>query len=211
MMKFAKEGYLPSAIPAVAGVVAWATLGWPFGLILLIAAFAVLMFFRDPERTPLGDENSIVSPADGKVVFAGPVEKPDPLAPESRQRISIFMSPLNVHVNRMPSTGTVEGVRYSPGRFDAAFKEKASDVNESNAVLLRTASGFDMVVVQIAGWLARRIVCKVTKGNRLARGERFGLIMFGSRVDVYLPAAVSIKAQVGQRVAAGSSIIAESR
>lgn len=208
-MKFAKEGYVPAAVPALAGLIAGAAFGWQIGAALLVLALAVLLFFRDPERTPEGGESAIISPADGKVVHAGPIDKPDALAPEARQRVSIFMSPLDVHINRMPSAGTVEGLRYSPGRFDAAFKEKASDVNESNAMLVRTDSGMDMVVVQIAGWLARRIICKVRRGDRLERGQRFGLIMFGSRVDVYLPATVSITTTVGQRVSAGRSVIAE--
>ena len=210
-MKFAKEGYVPAAVPALAGVIVWAFFSPILGVGLLLFAIAVLMFFRDPERVAEGGEGAIVAPADGKVVFAGPVDKRDPLAPDSGLRISIFMSPLNVHVNRMPAAGTVRDIRYNKGKFEAAFNEKASDVNESSAMLVKTRSGLDMVVIQIAGWLARRIVCKVAPGNGLERGDRFGLIMFGSRVDVYLPDTVTIIARIGQRVAAGQSVIAEER
>lgn len=208
-MKFAEEGYVPAAIPALVGVVVWGLFSSIVGAGLVLFAIAVLMFFRDPERVAEGGEGAIISPADGKVVFAGPVAKRDPLAPESGLRISIFMSPLNVHVNRMPAAGTVRDIRYNKGKFAAAFNEKAADVNESSAILVRTRSGLDMVVIQIAGWLARRIVCKVAPGNGLERGDRFGLIMFGSRVDVYLPDTVTITARVGQRVAAGRSVIAQ--
>jgi phosphatidylserine decarboxylase len=181
------------------------------GAALVVLAAAVLMFFRDPERSPDGGDGAIISPADGKVVFAGPADKGDPLAPESGMRVSIFMSPLNVHVNRMPAAGTVADIRYNKGKFEAAYSEKAAEVNESSAMLVKTRSGMDLVVIQIAGWLARRIVCKVAPGTSLQRGERFGLIMFGSRVDVYLPDTVSITTKVGDRVAAGRSVIAEER
>jgi len=208
-MKFAEEGYVPAAIPAVAGVVVWAFFSTTVGALLIVLAVAVLLFFRDPERTPEGGEGAIISPADGKVVWAGPIEKRHALAPDAGMRVSIFMSPLDVHVNRMPAAGTIKEIRYNKGKFEAVFREKAAEVNESSAMLVETDSGLSMVVIQIAGWLARRIVCKVAPGNVLRRGERFGLIMFGSRVDVYLPETVSITARVGQRVAAGSSVIAQ--
>jgi phosphatidylserine decarboxylase len=208
-MKFAKEGYVPAAIPAGIGIAVWALFSPLLGAALLVFAAAVLAFFRDPERTPEGGEGAIIAPADGKVVFAGPVEKRDPLAPDSGMRVSIFMSPLNVHVNRIPTSGTVEDIRYNKGKFEAVFREKAAEVNESSAMLFKTDSGLDMVVIQIAGWLARRIVCKVAPGTALQRGERFGLIMFGSRVDVYLPNTVSLSTKVGDRVAAGRTVIAQ--
>ncbi len=210
-MKFAREGYVPAAIPAVAGIAVWAFVSPIAGAILIVLAIGALLFFRDPERTPEGGEGAIISPADGKVVYAGPVDRRDPLAPDCGLRVSIFMSPLNVHINRMPAAGTVQDIRYNKGKFEAAFNEKAAEVNESSAMLVKTQSGLDLVVIQIAGWLARRIVCKVAPGATLQRGERFGLIMFGSRVDVYLPETVSITTRVGDRVAAGRSVIGQER
>jgi phosphatidylserine decarboxylase len=124
------------------------------------------------------------------------------------QRISIFMSPLNVHINRMPAAGTVRDIRYSPGQFRAAYADDASEVNESNAVLVDTGVAGPMVVIQIAGWLARRIVCHAHVGDRLDRAARFGLIMFGSRVDLYVPAEISICVRSGDRVSAGSTVVA---
>lgn len=208
-MKFAKEGYLPAAVPAVAGVVAGTLFSWAIGGPLLVFALLVLLFFRDPERTPPDAAGAIVAPADGRVVGVLRDGSPHRLDSESRQRVSIFMSPLNVHVNRMPVTGTVEGIQYNEGQFRAAYSDDAATVNESNALRLRTPEGWSMVVVQIAGWLARRIVCHVREGDALGRGDRFGLIMFGSRVDVYLPAAVTITVVEGQRVCAGSTVIGE--
>jgi phosphatidylserine decarboxylase len=208
-LKFAKEGYLPAAVPAVAGVAAGLLLGWAVGAALLVFALLVLLFFRDPERRPPDAAGVIVAPADGRVVSVVTDGPPHRLDPESCQRVSIFMSPLNVHVNRMPAAGRVDGIEYNEGRFRAAYSEDAATVNESNALRLRTPEGWSMVVVQIAGWLARRIVCHVSEGDELGRGDRFGLIMFGSRVDVYLPAAVKITVVEGQRVQAGSTAIGE--
>jgi len=208
-LKFAKEGYLPAAVPAVAGVAAGTILGWAIGAPLLVFAVLVLLFFRDPERRPPDGENAIVAPADGRVVSIIRDGSPHGLDPESRQRVSIFMSPLNVHVNRMPATGTVAGIRYNEGKFRAAYSDDAATVNESNALRLSTPEGWSMVVVQIAGWMARRIVCHVREGDALGRGDRFGLIMFGSRVDVYLPATVTITVVEGQRVRAGATVIGE--
>ncbi len=142
------------------------------------------------------------------MVAADTVAAGHALAPEARQRVCIFMSPLDVHVNRAPVDGVVEAVVYRAGSFGAAYKGAASEGNESNAVLVRTDRGECIVVVQIAGWLARRIVCDVGVGDRLVRGKRFGLIMFGSRVDVYLPDGVSVTVGAGARVRAGKSVIA---
>jgi phosphatidylserine decarboxylase len=172
-----------------------------------VVALPVLLFFRDPERTPEGGENAILAPADGKVIDVCTKSGGHPLAQDACQRISIFMSPLDVHVNRTPVTGLVEEISYRKGRFRAAYAGDASEVNESSSMRIRTAGGTPVVVVQIAGWLARRIVCRVARGARVIRGERFGLIMFGSRVDVYLPASASITATPSQRVWAGRTVI----
>jgi phosphatidylserine decarboxylase len=166
-----------------------------------------MWFFRDPERSAPGDERLVVSPADGKVIDVRAVQDPELLgAPATR--ISIFMSPLNVHVNRSPVAGRIEAVRHTPGRFHAAFADKASDENERNAVVL-TAGGRRYLVVQIAGALARRIICRRACGDTLARGERYGLIMFGSRVDLYVPPDVRVCVTRGERVRAGLSVLGE--
>ena len=207
-MKFAKEGYIPAALPAVAAAVAGITVGWMPAAMLFALSLAVLSFFRDPEREPEGGVDAIVSPADGRVVRVVTDGNGHKLDENARQCVSIFMSPLNVHVNRMPAAGKVEKVVYAKGQFKAAYAEDASEVNESSAMLVRARDGYQFIVVQIAGWLARRIICKVDHGDVLGRGERFGLIMFGSRVDVYLPETVGIIVKPGDRVAAGRSVIA---
>lgn len=207
-MSFAREGYLPAAVPAATGLLLAPFFGWGFCLVTLIIATLVLAFFRDPERTPPADPTAIVSPADGRVLSVERKENGHRLSRAPMQRISIFMSPLDVHINRAPSAGVIRDIHYSPGQFRAAYADDASEVNESNAVLVEGEAGSRTVVVQIAGWLARRIVCRARVGDHLGRGERFGLIMFGSRVDVYLPLDVSICVQPGERVSAGASMIA---
>jgi phosphatidylserine decarboxylase len=166
-----------------------------------------LFFFRDPDRDPPGDARALLSPADGRVIGVTAVHENDLLdAPTTR--ISIFMSPLNVHVNRSPLDATIEAVRHTPGRFHAAFADKSSDENERNALVLRAGSR-RLLLVQIAGAVARRIVCRRVPGDRLARGERFGMIMFGSRVDLYVPPDVRVCVRAGDRVHAGATVIGE--
>jgi phosphatidylserine decarboxylase len=162
-------------------------------------------FFRDPERTPAGDASW--SPADGRVLEVRE-EREEQFLHQPATRVSIFMSPLDVHVNRSPVAGTIEIVRHTAGRFRAAFADKASLDNERNAVLLTTPGG-RFLVVQIAGALARRIICHRQPGDRLARGERFGMIMFGSRVDLFLPPAARPVVARGDRVRAGHTVVAE--
>ncbi len=210
-MKFAREGYFAAAVPAVGGGLVWFFAGPLFAGPVLVFALAVLAFFRDPQRTPEGGDDAIISPADGKVIAIDEVAAGHRMAPSARRRISIFMSPLDVHINRCPTAGTVKAIEHKNGQFRAAYAAEASEVNESNSLLLESASGYKMVVVQIAGWLARRIVCHVETGARLGRGERFGLIMFGSRVDVFFPDGVEITAELGQRVVSGRSMIARAR
>lgn len=169
---------------------------------LLAVAAAVAGFFRDPARVAPGGEGLVVSPADGKVV-----EVDDGAHPGGR-RVSIFLSPLDVHINRAPLDARVADIRYQPGRFLAAYKGKASEENERNAVELTDASGRTVRVVQIAGFLARRIVCYVNPGDSLRKGQRFGMIMFGSRVDLHLPGDAEIEVAPGQRVRGGETIVA---
>lgn len=207
-MKFAREGYLPAAVPAVTGLVLAPFFGWWFGAAMLVLATLVLLFFRDPVRVAPADPAAIVAPADGRVLSVELKERGHRLAPRPMHRITIFMSPLNVHINRMPAAGTIRDIRYSPGQFRAAYADDASEVNESNALLVETDIAGPMVVIQIAGWLARRIVCHARIGDRLERAARFGLIMFGSRVDLYVPAEISVCVRSGDRVSAGSTVVA---
>lgn len=187
-------------------------LGLGVGLIAFtgaaLVALGVLLFFRDPERSGSDDPSAVLCPADGRVVFAEQGAAPHRFAPGSTAKIAIFMSPLDVHVNRSPVDAMLEKTEHRPGQFGAAYRADAGDINESNSLLLRTASGAEVVVVQIAGWLARRIVCRVKPPRRLARGERFGLIMFGSRVDVYLPPNARLAVQPGETVRAGQTTLA---
>ena len=186
----------------------WAPLGW----IGLVATLWCAYFFRDPERvTPLRSD-LFISPADGRVSFVGPATPPSDLelgaAPLTR--VSIFMNVFDCHVNRAPIEGNVVRVAYRPGLFLSADLDKASEDNERNGLVLDTAAGL-VGVVQIAGLVARRIVCFTTPGVRLGAGQRFGLIRFGSRVDVYLPEGVSPAVGVGGRCVAGETVIATSR
>ncbi len=207
-MKLAREGF---AFVMALGVATLAVnlLGyWWLGLFLLVATLAVAAFFRDPERiVPLGDH--VVSPADGRVVAIDREAHAETVSGEMFQRVAIFMSPANVHVNRVPSSGEVISVKHTSGRFLAAFDERSSLENERNEVVLRDLRGRLMVFVQVAGLLARRIVCRLRAGQHVEQGERFGLIMFGSRVDVYLPPSARVVVRVGDRVRAGSGILAE--
>jgi len=167
---------------------------------------AIVGFFRDPERTIPTGEGLIVSPADGKVVSIVDI-KADPKFGESVARVSIFLSPLDVHINRSPVTGKIEEVSYQRGKFLAAYKEEASAHNERNALKVVDDQGRTLGVVQIAGVVARRIVCRVKRGDNVKRGDRFGLIMFGSRTDAYLPRDCRIEVTEGQRVKGGETIL----
>lgn len=210
-MRIAPEGkplVVGLALASVAaGVIALLAGIWVAALPLLVALTLVTWFFRDPERTPPDDPALIVSPADGRVLDVIRVHEHDLLrAPATR--VSIFMSPLDVHVNRSPVEGVIERIRHTRGRFRAAFADKASEDNERTAIVL-ASGGRRYLVVQIAGAVARRIVCRRREGERLARGERYGMIMFGSRVDVYLPLDVRVRVAPRTRVRAGTTPIAE--
>ena len=210
-MGIAREGW--PVIGTAAGVLGLvgavgALAGHPAALVPLVLAVGFCFyFFRDPERRAPPDERLVVSPADGRVV-AVVEEREERVLQAPATRVSIFMSPLNVHVNRNPVSGTVERVQHTNGKFRAAFADKASLDNERNAVVLESR-GRRYLMVQIAGAVARRIVCKVAPGDRTRRGERFGLIMFGSRVDLFLPADVRPLVARGDRVHAGTTVIAE--
>ena len=171
-----------------------------FGIFGLFMAF----FFRDPKRDIPKNEKYILSPADGRVVFQG--ESHDPISRKKVKRISIFMSLWDVHVNRAPMAGRVKEIRYKKGRFLPAFKERASSENEANLILFEK-EGFSYILVQIAGILARRIICYLKLGDEVSPGQRIGLICFGSRVDLYLPPNIRLEPLLGKRVKAGETII----
>lgn len=204
-MRIAKEGYPLIFTAVILALLAFAV-GWiALGIVLTLIALAVTGFFRDPERQAPTGEGLVVAPADGKVVSVADAKS---AFPGSAKRVSIFLSPLDVHINRTPVAGTIEKVSYQHGKFLAAYKDEASQRNEQNALTIVDSAGRTFGVVQIAGVLARRIVCRAKAGDRLARGERFGLIMFGSRTDTYLPENCRIEVAEGQRVKGGETVLA---
>ncbi len=203
----AKEG-----IPFILATLILVVLGYwvnpfiaiPFFLLFLF----VIYFFRDPKPVSPEGEQLLLSPADGKIVEVKEIEDARFFDGPAR-KVAIFMSPMDVHVNRAPVDGIVEKVEYKPGKYMMAWDEKASDANERNAVFMQCDAGFKITFVQIAGFLARRIICDVKRGSVLKKGQRFGIIRFGSRVDLYLPLALEVQVNVGDRVKVGHSIIAQ--
>lgn len=202
----AKEGYpfiffmaFLTLITAILGFAIVAAVG------ALITAF-VLYFFRDPERVAPMDEDAVVAPADGKVIL---IEKifDDRFVNDHVYKVSIFMNVFNVHVNRMPFPGTVTAIQYTPGRFYAADKERAALENECCTVTMSTKHGMKYAVSQVAGLIARRIVCWAERNDTINRGQRFGLIRFGSRVDIYLPLKTHLEIQLGQKTKAGETVL----
>ncbi len=203
----AREGW-PFILPLL-GLAILGLVRMPIGGVFFFALAAFVgYFFRDPERAiPVGAE-LLLAPADGKIVAISPqMHEPEPPA---GTLVSIFLSVFDVHINRVPVAGTVVDVRYQPGRFLPAFRPEASAANEQNSVMLQTGEA-QVVVTQIAGILARRIVCRAKVGDRLRAGQRFGLIRFGSRVDVLIPPQFTVHVGVGQRVRGGESILAAHR
>lgn len=205
-MKIAREGY-PLIVSAAAVAIAAFILGWvAVGIILIAVMLAIAAFFRDPDRVIPKGEGLVVSPADGRVVsIVDMKEKPE--WKTAATRISIFLSPLDVHINRIPVTGKIEEISYQRGKFMAAYKDAASTANEQNTLKLADEQGRMLQVVQVAGVVARRIVCRVRHGQPVGRGDRFGLIMFGSRTDAYLPQDCQILVTEGQRVKGGETIL----
>jgi len=199
-----RDGYIYGlSLLVVAGLLVWATgnLAWGIPAVLLAAFF--LWFFRDPQRTIPAGAGLIVSPGDGLVTEAVTIATPE----GPRQRISIFLNVFNVHVNRSPIGGVLSRVHYQKGQYLNAMNPASADRNEQNAVTVR-GEGFDITFKQIAGLLARRIVFKLNQGDTVERGQRVGLIKFGSRVDVILPAEAALKVKVGQKVKGGESVLA---
>lgn len=203
------EGRIFVALAIVLTAVLW---WWtPFGWVGLLATAFCAYFFRDPARVAPDGDGLVLSPADGKVLSVGPADPPAEmeLKPGGWVRISIFLSVFNVHVNRFPVAGEVRRIRYRPGKFLNAAVDKASDDNERNAVHLATPDGADVVVVQIAGLVARRIVCDVREGQAVVGGEHMGIIRFGSRADVYLPSGADLRVLPGQTMIGGETVLGE--
>lgn len=172
----------------------------------LLITLCICGFFRDPDRVTPTEADAVVSPADGKVIHVG-LDTDSRFVSGKCQKISIFMSVFNVHVNRIPETGTIRRIAYHPGTFVNASLDKASKENEHNALFLETQQGKHICFVQIAGLIARRIISGLQVGDRVVRGQRFGMICFGSRLDVYLPEETKITVSVGQKVSAGMTIL----
>ena len=202
----AVEGFPLIVIAILAAFFMW-IMGFVSGaLVMLLVAGFIIYFFRNPERvTPL-ENGLVVAPADGRILSITK-NVMAPLTGAASTKISIFMSVLNVHINRFPITARVVDSSYVPGKFLVASLDKASEFNERNLLALEDESGRQIVMVQIAGLIARRIVCYVKNGDFLRCGERFGLIRFGSRVDLYLPISAEIKVKVGEKVRSGETVI----
>ena len=201
----------PAGLPFIGGalllaLIAGSAVSWALAIPLVVLGLFFAFFFRDPERESPVDENSILSPADGRVLVAGPVVA-DAAPPGAWQQISIFLSPMDVHVNRIPASGRVTRVMYQRGRFLPAYHDDAATANERSEIWI-DHHGQPIVARQIVGILARRVVCRVKIGAEVRAGERFGIMKFGSRMDVFLPPTAIIKVEVGQSVRGGETVIA---
>ena len=203
----AREGW-PFVVASLAAamVVGWFA-GWWWSAPLWLAVLFIVQFFRDPARVVAGGERTVVSPADGRIVAVQSAA--DPYLKRPATKVSVFMNVFNVHSNRSPVDGEIKEVWYSAGSFVNADLDKASLENERNALWLKADVGPDVTCVQVAGLIARRILCDVAPGDRVRRGDRFGFIRFGSRVDLYLPPEARVKVDLGQKVYAASTVIAE--
>jgi phosphatidylserine decarboxylase len=199
-----RDGYIYGlSLLAVAVLLVWVTKDWAWAVAPVLLAAFFLWFFRDPKRTIPTAPGLIVSPGDGLVTETVTISTPE----GSRQRISIFLNVFNVHVNRSPIAGSLTRVRYQKGKYLNAMNPASADRNEQNAVTVK-GDGYEVTFKQIAGLLARRIVFNLSQGDTVERGQRVGLIKFGSRVDVLLPAEAAIKIKVGDKVKGGSSVLA---
>jgi len=207
MALMAKEGLPVASIPGVLTILAFAFVGVYAGIAGIFVTLCVALFFRDPERSGNPQKGEILCPADGRVVAVA-----DGPAPRGMQgnalRISIFMSVLNVHVNRVPMDGQVLDVRHIPGGFAMAQLDEARINNERTEILIEDPSGRHFFLVQVAGMIARRIICRLKEGDRIRAGERFGLICFGSRLDLYFPPGFESLVGIGDRVRAGETVLA---
>jgi phosphatidylserine decarboxylase len=201
----------PAGVPFIGGAVALAVaggvfFGWPLAILFLILAAFFAFFFRDPERlTPTGDE-AVIAPADGRILVAGAAIA-EGAPPGAWQQISIFLSPMDVHVNRIPVSGRVTKVAYNAGRFLPAYRHDAGSANERSEIWI-DHGGQTIVARQIVGMLARRVVCRVQTGAEVRAGERFGIMKFGSRMDIFVPPTAKIIVRVGDMVRGGETVIA---
>ncbi|MBI4823242.1 MAG: phosphatidylserine decarboxylase family protein [Nitrospirae bacterium] len=203
MTKIAKEGYPFIAVSGIVGVAVY-LISPPISVLPFLLTLFMVLFFRDPERTPSSNEG-FLCPADGRVIVVKNTYE-ETFIKGNALLISIFMSPFNVHVNRSPCNAEVLDVRHTKGKFFSAYKEEASLKNENTAMLLK-CEGKKVLVRQVAGFLARRTVCRAKVGDKLKRGERFGIIKFGSRLDVFLPEGTEPAIKVGDKVKAGETVI----
>jgi phosphatidylserine decarboxylase len=206
-MKIAKEGLLFIAPSLGLAVLLLYAGWWPLGVVFLLLAAAFVFFFRDPVRKIPEDERLVLSPADGKVLMIDSLPS-HPDLPGPVARVCIFLSLFDVHLTRAPLTGTVRRVDYHPGKFFPAYRDEAGKFNESNSLLIQ-GEKFAVSLKQIVGVAARRIKCFVRADDRIVRGQKIGLMYFGSRVEICLPPGTKIKTDVGQKVKAGESVIAE--
>jgi phosphatidylserine decarboxylase len=204
----------PAGLPFIGGallvaLIAGAAVAWMLALPFVVLGLFFLFFFRDPDRVSPADGNVVLSPADGRVIIAGqalPDAAPPP-GPDAWQQISIFLSPMDVHVNRIPASGRVTKVTYSPGRFLPAYRHEAGGANERSEIWI-DHGGQPVVARQIVGVLARRVVCRARVGDEVRAGDRFGIMKFGSRMDIFLPRTATIQVAAGQLVRGGETVIA---
>ena len=208
--KIHKEGYKFLAIGIILSLIL-INFNHFLGLLAILLTIWVYFFFRDPERISIGNDNFLVSPADGVVSEINEIQGPSELGLENKKftRVSIFMNVFNCHVNRIPTSGQIEKLFYKPGKFLNATLNKASEENERHYYQLKDKTNKTIIIVQIAGLIARRIVCEVQEGQNLSQGDRIGMIRFGSRVDVIFESSKQIFVKLGQNVIAGESLIAE--
>jgi len=203
----AREGWFYIAIACLIALIVNIFAGFGWAIFFWLIAVFVLQFFRDPPREIPSIPNAVLSPADGRIVA---VEKVfDPYLERDAIKVSVFMNVFNVHSNRSPVDGDVQNKWYFPGKFVNADLPKASLENERNVLWIKADNGLDVTCVQVAGLIAKRILCSVLPGDHLSRGQRFGFIRFGSRVDVYLPLGTTIKVNIGDKVAATTTVLAE--
>ena len=204
----------PAGLPFIGGalllaLVSGAAVAWVLAVPFVVLGVFFAFFFRDPERSAPGGAHLVVSPADGRVLIAGPAlpdAAPAP-GPDAWAQISIFLSPMDVHVNRIPASGTVTRVTYSPGRFLPAYRHDAGGANERSEIWI-DHGGQTVVARQIVGMLARRVVCRAAVGDHVEAGDRFGIMKFGSRMDIFLPPTAILKVEAGQMVRGGETVIA---
>jgi len=208
----AVKGFDRAGFPFVGGawliaIIAGAYGGWVFAVPFVALGAFFAFFFRDPDRTSPDEAQVVLSPADGRVKFVGDAER-DVAPPGEWKQISIFLSPMDVHVNRIPASGTVTRVSYTPGKFLPAYRPEAAAVNERSEVWIDRGNGETVVARQVVGILARRVVCRAKIGERVRAGQRFGIMKFGSRMDVFLPRSATLKATIGEMVRGGETVIA---